>query len=329
MRGGWLSEGGGGRSERGNGDWARGGVGEGGVRGMIVAHDSGRPVATLQFPYQATDRTFVAQRLDGECLSNGRYMHCTFVNLSFKETTLTTFEFLNCVFIDCYFRRATLKNCSIVGCKFIDCELPKLALITCDFRYTRFRRCQVAFESMRHTLPVEPNLRRDTCRDLASQSSKLGLGADARRYRMEELSAREQHLRNAVLGESEWYTSHYRGFARLRALLRLTGSYTNKYLFGYGESLSILLRNSFLAALGVFPFIYYLVPSGFDYQNGAEHSYGECVLLSISTMFPIPDLSSISTGRWYTHVIASVEAACGVMVFAFIAAYVFRWSVRQ
>ncbi len=222
-----------------------------------------------------------------------------------------------------------MKNCTIIGCKFYDCEFPKLTLIACDFSYTRFRGCQVAFTNMSSSLPKKPNLCRDICRNLALQSSKLGLRGDARRYRMEEMAARENHLRNAVLGESDWYKSHYSGFAKVRALLSLTGILINKRLFGYGERLSILIRNSLIAAVGVFPCVYYLLPNGFDRQDSGSFGFGEYMLFSISTMFPMRDLSKISTTAWYTHAIASFEAACGVIVLAFVAAYVFRWSIRQ
>ena len=262
-------------------------------------------------------------------MSNGSFRHCTFINMSFKDATLNAFEFLNCIFVNCYFRRATLNNCTVVGCQFRDCDFPKLILVACSFRYTRFRRCQIAFASIRTSLPEEPNLCRDICRNLALQSSKLGLRGDARRYHMEELASRERHLCNAVLGESQWYKSHYSGFAKLRALFDLTVSLINKYLFGYGESLYVLVRNSLIAALLVFPTIYYFLPLGFGDRSSQAFGYIDFVVFSISTMLPMADLSNMETTRWFTHAIAGLEAICGVIVLAFIAAYVFRWSIRQ
>ena len=294
----------------------------------MIPADLGRPLQTFESPFTATDATFAAQRIDGQAISNGRFAHCTFINVSFKDTNLATFSFLNCVFVNCYFRRATLQNCSLVGCRFIDCDFPKLNLVACDFRYVRFRRCQIDFSNMRSSLPNEPNLRRELCRNLASESSNLGLRRAARSYRLEEMAARERHLWNAVRGESDWYSNHYRGFAKLRALLNLTNSLINRYLFGYGESLSVLLRTSSVAALVVFPLIYRFLPVGFAHRNGDSLSVGDCVLFSISTMFPIPNLSNIHTTMWFTHAIAITQAAGGVIVLAFAAAYVFRWSLR-
>ncbi|MXW09379.1 MAG: pentapeptide repeat-containing protein [Gammaproteobacteria bacterium] len=295
----------------------------------MIAHYLGRPVEPFQTPYTGSDTTFVAQRLDDTRMSNGSFRHCTFINMSFKDATLNAFDFLNCIFINCYFRRTTLKNCTIVGCQFHDCDFPKLNLVACSFRYTRFRRCQIAFASIRTSLPEEPNLCRDICRNLALQSSKLGLRGDARRYRMEELASRERHLRNAVLGESQWYKSHYTGFAKFRAFFDLSVSLINKYLFGYGESLYVLVRNSLIAAFLIFPTIYYFSSIGFAHQGNDALSYVDFILFSISTILPMADLSSIETTRWFTHTIAGLEAICGVVVLAFIAAYVFRWSIRQ
>lgn len=295
----------------------------------MIAQTLGRPIQPLQPPYKESDKTFVAQRFDGQSMSSGSFRHCTFVNMSFKDATLNAFDFVNCIFINCYFRRATLKNCTIVGCKFHECEFPKLVLVACSFQYTLFRGCQIPFANMESSLPDEPNLCSDICRNLALQSSKLGLRGDARRYRIREMASREQHLQNAFLGESDWYKDHYSGFARVRALLNLGVSLINRYLLGYGESLKVLVRNSLLAALLVFPSVYYLLPTGFDHQDGHIIGFFDYLLFSVSTMFPIAGLSAISATQWYSHGIAIVEAACGVIVLALMAAYVFRWSIRQ
>ena len=36
-----------------------------------------------------------------------------------------------------------------------------------DFYYVRFSGCQVAFDEMEHSLPSEPNIREELCRNLA------------------------------------------------------------------------------------------------------------------------------------------------------------------
>ena len=262
-------------------------------------------------------------------MSNGSFQHCTFVNVSFKDATLEAFHFLNCIFIGCYFRRTRFERCDFVGCKFLDCAFPKLDLATCRFQYSTFRGCQIPFRSMKSSMSDKPNLRMALCRNLALESSKLAQRADARLYRIEVMSAREQHLLNAVRGESKWYQDHYKGFAKCRALFDFAISRLNKYLFGYGESLCVLVRNSLLGAFGLFPLLYYLMSTGFDDPTNAGHTYGMMVLFSASRMFPITSMSDISPTAWYTHAFAGLESICGVIVLAFVAAYVFRWSIQQ
>lgn len=51
---------------------------------------------------------------------------------------------------------------------------------------------------MRYSLPQEPNIREELARNLALESSHLGLGSEARAYRLEEIRAREEHLLGAI-----------------------------------------------------------------------------------------------------------------------------------
>ena len=296
---------------------------------MSHPYHIGRPIGRLEPPYEGSDQTFAGQRLDGQTIASGIFDHCTFVNISFKDAHVEASRFLNCVFIGCYFRRARLSHCTIVGCSYHDCQFPKLVVDACTFNYTRFRRCQVGFSIMKATLPKEPNLRSDICRNLALESSRLGLRDEAKLYRMEEMAAHEEHLCNAVRGESSWYTNHYPGFARGKALGNLVLSRANRYLFGYGESMRVLFRNSLIAAVGVFPLLYWAFRSGLTYQIGDSPSFVDCVFFSIGTFLPVATMSSMASTTWYTHLIAAVEAAGGVVMLAFIAAYVFRWSLRR
>ena len=227
-------------------------------------------------------------------MSNGSFRHCTFVNISFKDATLKALHFLDCTFVGCYFRRTTLERCNFIGCKFRDCEFPKLSLVTCRFQYTTFRGCQIPFASMHSSLPDEPNLCMDICQNLALESSKLARRDDARLYRIEVMKAREQHLLNAVRGESAWYQDHFMGFAKCRALFDCAISRLNRYLFGYGESLCVLVLNSLIGAFVLFPCLYLLTAKGFDDPAGEGHSYGIMTLFSVSKMFPVANASGIS-----------------------------------
>lgn len=161
---------------------------------VISAYHLGRPVAALETPYSGSDKAFAAERHDGAVIDSPSYKHCTFANLSFKEAKFKGGRFLDCIFIGCYFRRAELTNCGFVGCRFFDCNFSHIALKSCDFRHSIFRGCQVTYSEIEYSLPTEPNLREELTRNLSVESSRLGLSREARRYRMAEIHAHEQHL---------------------------------------------------------------------------------------------------------------------------------------
>ena len=181
-----------------------------------AAYFIGRPVADLQDPYCAEDCAFGSVRLDGQHIKDGDFAHCTFANISFKEACIKDTRFLDCAFIGCYFRRAEIRSSHFIGCKFVDCNFSHIAIKSCDFKYSSFRRCQLPFSEILDCMPSEPNLREELARNLYLASSELGLSGDARRYRMEEIRARENSYRAAVAGRSSWYREHFDGFARVR-----------------------------------------------------------------------------------------------------------------
>ena len=119
-----------------------------------------------------------------------------------------------------------------MGCKFLDCNFSHIAIKSCDFRHSLFKDCQLPFAEMRHSFPPEPNLREELARNLALASSQLGLSSEARQYRMEEIRAREAHLRAAIVAESQWYREHFDAFARVRAAAQLSASLGNRWLWG-------------------------------------------------------------------------------------------------
>lgn len=134
----------------------------------------GRAEALLAAPYAGADLLYVAQRLDDRELENPSFEHCTFANVSFKKATITHARFLNCTFVGCYFHRARLSSCEFMGCRFIDCNFNQLGVSSCSFKYTRFSRCFIPFEELQHSLPSEPNLRRDLARNLTIEAANLG-----------------------------------------------------------------------------------------------------------------------------------------------------------
>lgn len=295
----------------------------------LSAYLVGRPIAVLTEPYHAQDCTFGAARLDERRMSGGDFAHCTFANISFKKALVQDTAFLDCVFIGCYFRRTELSGCRFVGCRFIDCNFNHIAIKSCDFKHSLFRRCQLPFAEMLHCMPSEPNLREDLARNLYLESSRLGLSSDARRYRMEEIRAREAHCWSAVVGRSQWYKEHFDSLARALAFLELILSLLNRWLWGYGERAWILVRNLVAVAFVVFPLTFYLLRDGLAKRPPCTFAPWDFVYFSLENILPAGIQSGIEALSLATRIAAGGESVIGVVALALFASYVFRWSLHR
>lgn len=298
-------------------------------RYTLTAYHLGRKLETLEPPYSATDNAFAAQRFDGVEISSPNCQHCTFANLSFKEAQFKNGMFLDCVFVDCYFRRAELTNCQFIGCRFLDCNFSHVALKSCDFRFSVFRGCQVKHAEMEYNLPSEPNLREELARSLSIESSRLGLSREARRYRISEIRAHEEHLLAAISGKSQWYREHFDNFARVRSLFSFGGSLINRWLWGYGERALVLVRNLIGLVFLVFPILFFISKDQLLHKSGRQIEIADLFYFSLENVVPAGvDSGVVATGS-VTHLLAGLESLFGVVTVTLFAAYVFRWSLHR
>ena len=293
------------------------------------AYFLGRPTAVLCAPYRATDTAYGATRLDDTTIANADFAHCTFANISFKKAVFQSSTFLNCIFIGCYFRRAELSGSRFIGCRFIDCNFSHVAIKGCDFTHSSFRECQLPFSELEFSMPSEPNLKEDLARNLFLESSRLGLSAEARRYRIAEIRAREVNLLSAALGSSQWYKEHYDGLARLRALRELVLSYLNRWLWGYGERARVLLRNLLLVALVLFPLAFFALSDGLSKESNSAVSWSDCIYFSLENVLPGGFQSGVDAVSLAARITAGVESFFGIVALALFASYVFRWSLHR
>lgn len=294
-----------------------------------TVYQLGRPLTTLQSPHNGVDKCFAGQRLDGETVERANYEHCTLVNVSFKEGKIRNSDFLDCIFVGCYFRRTTLENCRFVGCRFFDCNFSHTALNSCDFKFSVFRGCQVAFSEMHYSLPAEPNLRENLARNLALESSRLGLSDESRQYRMVEIGAREDHLMAAFRGKSEWYRTHFDGLSRLHAFLTWLSSLLNRWLWGYGENAWVLVRNLLLLAAVIFPGLFYFFRNELEHRLSSEIGFTDSLYFSLENVIPAGIVSNVTAVGSLARFLAGLESVVGVVAIALFAAYVFRWSLHR
>jgi len=267
----------------------------------VANYTEGRRAAPLRDPYRATDRTFASERVDDRSITQADYKHCTFVNISFKKSKIERANFEDCIFIGCYFRRSDLKDCSFVGCRFVDCRFPYVSIRSCDFRYANFKGCTLPSKEMVYSLPSEPNLREDLARNLRIEAARLGLSSEAGRYRDIEIRAMEAQLWAAVIRESTWYQEHFDGAARIKAFLVYATSLLNRWMWGYGERLLVLLRNWAFASFILFPILYWTLgsefeapPSGVDLISALVFSLKNAVPAAIRTgIVPVGGLATV------------------------------------
>ena len=295
----------------------------------VGGYHLGRPLVELESPYQEAEKTFGTQRLDGAEIESADFQHCTFGNVSFKEVTFRDGAFLDCVFVGCYFRRAQLNNCRFVGCRFFECNFAHIALSSCDFRFSIFRGCQIQYSEMDYCLPTEPNLREDLARNLALESSKLGLPQETRRYRMAQIRAHEEHLVAAFQRKSQWYKDHFDGPSRVRAFIGWTLSLLNRWLWGYGERALVLVRNVVVLAFVLCPTLFYAWRVELAHNSGRTVSFSDAFYFSLENILPGGIVSDVVAIGSTTRFFAGLESLFGVVAITLFAAYIFRWSLHR
>lgn len=298
------------------------------------AYFHGRATGVVQSPFKGSNQLFAGQRLDGQIITSAAYEHCTFANISFKEAKLEDGRFVNCVFVACFFRKTDIRSSNFSSCRFIDCEFPGASFSGCDFRYTRFVGCYIPVDDIEHNLPSEPNLREHLSRNLAREAALLGDPHAARRFRLLEVSAREENGWAAVIGKTKWYRDHYDIRARITTLLRLVGSVLNRVLFGYSERLWVLMRNFALATFLVFPSFYFfsigglsgLTLIGTPVQQSTVWAAFE---FSVKNAVVGALASQVDAVTFAVRAAAAVQIVLTAIWASLVASYLFRWSLQR
>ena len=304
----------------------------------ICIYSLGRSFEKLTAPYSGEDFAFGGERFDNQTISDADYKHCTFANHSFLKTKIQNGNFRNCVFINCYFRRATIQDSRFIGCKFIDCDFSYVFLQGCDFKYSVFHGCQLSFKDFRFCLPTEYNLRKEITRNLAIESSKLGLAREARKYRIEKVEIHEKDLWARVIGDSRWYREHYGFPERLNALWRWFLSRLNRYLWGYGNRIWVLFINWVLFSVIIFPLLFHILQNGLmleqnrlTLESEPNHAFRfmEMIYFSLENVMPTGNISNIIVVDNFVRILAGIESIFGVIMIALFASYIFRWSLHH
>lgn len=288
--------------------------------------DLGRPLATLEAPWQGDNREYCSVQLDAfgdrTPIEGANFRHCTFTDVSFLNADLSESTFLNWRFVRCYFRGATATRSAFVGCRFEDCRFDKIALRKCDFRFSKFYQSAIGYEQLFDCLPPEPNLREELCSSLMNAARTSGAQSDVRSYRIAAIDARGSHLKLATLGGDSWYREHYAGSRRLEAASEWIWYLTNRFVWRHGESPSRLLVLGLLLSTLVFPTLFVFVGSG-------PENWLDSLGLSLASFIPFvaynpPD--DIGVGAM---IVAGVETVVGLVFSGLLLTTVIRKLARE
>lgn len=281
-------------------------------------------------PTAVSDALFQADRADNQLFEGAHFKHCTFANVSFKDTRLVSCTFENCAFIDCYLRRTVIDSSKFLGCKFVTCEFPKTSFRQVTFEFPQFRGCWVRFDAIAASLPVEPNLRRQMADNLGREAEAAGATRDARMYRLRAHKALERYLWNGATGADQWSREHFPGLAdRSLAALQVVGRWANRLLWGYGERGWVLARNSAVLAAGVFPLLFYLLRDDLAQQNGGAVDTTSYFLLSIDNLLNRTGFSGVEPTTALARAVVGIEVFAGLVIIGLGIALLLRWITRR
>ncbi len=195
----------------------------------IVAAPAPEPRAPLGAPIErvAVPRTR-HERLD---LRNRR-----FADLNAKDATFVDCDFSYGVFERAYLHGATFERCRFVGCRFEDSNLRGTSFPACDFKYATVHRTLLDHEEMIASLPLEPNLRRDSLQNLRANAAEIGHFASQRAFVLAEVEAEIDHYSRAMRGRGDYYRRKYPGLLdRARAGASLCRLRLGGLVWGHGE----------------------------------------------------------------------------------------------
>lgn len=248
--------------------------------------------------------------------------------MGFKETVAEQCDFSFCVFINCYFKRAQLYQVKFQSCKFINCNFEGAVFVGCDFQYAEFDGCYIPYAAMKDNLPHErENINGALCRALSIECVKLGAVEDYKLYLFEERHAGEIHAIRKMFHPSEsHYYKKYSFFDGLEGLFYYIRSKISKYLWGYGEKMSVLVRNIFLVVL------LYAIPYAFNIDSLLEsqistYKYLSALYLSACTFFSA-DVAVLQQNAWWQLLLLS-EHIVGAILVGFFGAALFRQINRR
>lgn len=233
------------------------------------------------------------------------------------------------------------KNCSLSGvvaalastlsgrdiCTFINCNFDMAKFSNCDFRYATFENCYIPFNQMYKNLPHgQENLCADICKNLSIQCLKLGMVEDYKSYLFEERASGEIHSWKKMFHENNSYYARYNFFDGIKGISEYARSKASKLVWGYGERMSVLLRNMLIAVFS-YAAIYFFNWNKIIWENLSSNRIISVLYFSACNFFSVSTKTVLKTQM--LQFIGLSEHVIGLVFMGFFGAALFRQINRR
>ncbi|MEA5403014.1 pentapeptide repeat-containing protein, partial [Arcicella sp. DC2W] len=171
-----------------------------------------------------------------------KYLHfATFYNISFLNLKFSHCDFKHCTYENFYARGVIFENIDFTGSQSINCNFDNIKFINCNFQHCRFQNCILPVREISAALPNESNLKKKLATNLKINFQNIGMQSEADHFLDIEIESEIGDLKSVILGETEYYKSHYQTFDRILALLKFIMLKIEIFIWGYGHKVKNLI----------------------------------------------------------------------------------------
>lgn len=266
--------------------------------------------------------------LTNELFDNGNIREKTvqrsrFVELGFKGAHFEDCIFNHSYFERCHFRKAFFKTVSFTNCFFRDCRFDEAEFLDCQFNFAEFENCSVTYDQLKSCLPTMENILWKLARNLRVNAQNRGQTEDYRKFLLAEIRASETHnFKKAFAWSDPYYGKKYpRWEDRLIGLGSWLGLKFEGFFWGHGEVPLRVIRS---AAIFIVAFAVLFRWTHAQIQNMPHNANFLEYLFFSAAMFTTVAYGDVVPASFGARVLATLDGACGLIVFGFLVAALYR-----
>ncbi|MGD9863325.1 MAG: pentapeptide repeat-containing protein [Pseudodonghicola sp.] len=203
-----------------------------------------------------TQKSCVDEIWDKKEIVGKRFERCCFVEIGARDARFRDCVFQACTFENVYLKGAAFNNVSFIGSDFERCNFHSARFHDCIFDYTKFIRCHLTPEQVRDNLPSNPSASYRLLRNFYEEARALGNWGDMKQLFFLSKREEDRHSKYIFSSYNEYYKRTYSFPSRVRSFLKYSASVFSRWVWGYGRSPMILVRN-LIVFLFLFPWFVY------------------------------------------------------------------------